>query len=56
MTKGTCEILKNFLNIHPDFPIVSHNVKYDRDKVLRKAFEKLDAAHLMPPEKRWRCT
>ena len=24
--------------------------------MLRPAFEKLDAAHLLPPEKRWRCT
>ena len=56
MSKGACEILKNFLNTHPDLPIVTHNVKYDRDKVLRPAFEKLEAVHLLPPEKRWRCT
>ena len=30
-------------------------MKYDRDKVLRPAYEKLGAAHLLPPEKRWRC-
>ena len=49
-------MLKNFLNIKPDYPIVTHNVEYDRDKVLRPAFEKLEVGHLMPVDKRWKCT
>ena len=56
LTKGGCEMLKNFLNIKPDYPIVTHNVEYDRDKVLRPAFEKLEVGHLMPVDKRWKCT
>lgn len=56
MTKGACEIFRNFLNAHPDIPIVTHGVRYDRDKVFRPTFEKLNAGYCMPVESRWRCT
>ena len=50
LTYGGCEILKNFLNIKPDYPIVAHNAEYERDEVLKPAFDALEAAHYMPPE------
>ena len=37
-TKGASGILANFLNEHPDLPIVAHGVNYDFKKVLRPAF------------------
>ena len=46
----------NFLNTHPDLPIVAHNVEHDRDQVLRPAFERVGAIHNLPKEERWRCT
>ena len=55
-TKGASEILINFLNEHPDLPIVAHNVEYDRDTVLKKAFDRVDNVNSLPPAERWRCT
>ena len=55
-TKASCEFLHTFLTDCPDLPIVTHGVKFDRDKVLKPAFEKVGAAHFMPPDDRWRCT
>ena len=46
----------NFLNVKKDLPIVAHKVKYDRDKVLFKAFKKLGIENMMPKKERWRCT
>ena len=37
-TLAWMRILANFLNIEPDYPIVAHYAKYDRDVVLKKAF------------------
>ena len=45
-----------FLNEHPDLPIVAHNVEHDRDKVLNKAFERVENTEALPPNRRWRCT
>ena len=41
ISKGQVEILLNFLNERKDLPIVAHYVKYDRDDVLKPAFERL---------------
>ena len=41
-TKGQSGILMNFLNTHKDLPIVGHHIEYDRDKVLKPAFEKIN--------------
>ena len=46
----------NYLNIHKDLPIVAHWAKYDRDKVLYRAFEKVGNLDKLPPKERWRCT
>ena len=53
---ASCEALHAFLTECLDYPIVAHGVKFDRDKVLKPAFEKVGASHLMPPDARWRCT
>ena len=55
-TKGASQILINFLNEHPDLPIVAHNAEYDRDTVLKGAFDRVDNANSLPPADRWRCT
>ena len=55
-TKDACEQLVNFLNDHEDLPIVAHNVEYDRDKVLKKAFSKVNSPSILPPDDRWLCT
>ena len=55
-TKGMCEILLHFLNQYKEWPIVAHNAAYDRDKVLKKAFEKVGMEEFLPPKDRWRCT
>ena len=52
----TCVALHAFLTECLDYPIVAHGVKFDRDKVLKPAFKKAGASHLMPPDARWRCT
>ena len=48
ISKGQLGILVNFLNERKDQPIVAHSVKYDRDKVLKPAFKKLDVLGMMP--------
>ena len=55
-TKGKSNILVSFLNTHKDLPIVTHNVAYDRDTVLSKAFEKVGNFDKLPPKERWKCT
>ena len=55
-TKGSSEILVNFLNTHKDLPIVAHPVDYDRDEVLKEAFEKVGNLERLPGKERWRCT
>ena len=45
---GCSNILANFLDVHPDFPIVAHNVQYDLDTVLRPAFERVDNTMRLP--------
>ena len=55
-SKGKCQILINFLNTNPELPIVCHNVQFDRDKVLKRAFKKVGMANKMPNDDRWRCT
>ena len=47
-SKGCSDVLANFLEIHPDFPIVAHNVQYDLDTVLRPAFERVDNTTRLP--------
>ena len=54
--KPASDRLLNFLNRYPDLPIVAHNVKYDRDDVLKPAFEKVQNLDKFPPRQRWRCT
>ena len=46
----------NFLNEKKDLPIVAHHVKYDRDDVLKPAFDRLGIKSRMPKDDRWRCT
>jgi len=46
----------NFLNRHPEFPIVAHCAEYDRDKVLNPAFQRVALASRLPKTDRWRCT
>lgn len=55
-SKDKCQILINYLNTHPDIPIVCHNVDFDRDKVLKPAFKKVGMADKMPMDSRWKCT
>ena len=55
-TKPASDRLMNLLNRHPDLPIVAHNVKYDRDDVLKPAFTKVKNLDKLPPQQRWRCT
>ena len=55
-TKGKSNILMNYLNTHKDLPIVAHYAKYDRDKVLYRAFKKVGNLDKLPPKERWRCT
>lgn len=45
----------NFLN-EKNLPIVAHNVEYNRDDVLKPAFERLGIKSRMPKDDRWRCT
>ena len=45
---GRSNVLANFLDVHPDFPIVAHNVQYDLDTVLRPAFERVDNTARLP--------
>ena len=44
-----------YFNVNKDIPIVAHNVVYDRDKVLKPAFEKVSNKSL-PMDSRWVCT
>jgi|OM-RGC.v1.029590235 DNA polymerase III, epsilon subunit and related 3''-5'' exonucleases len=46
----------NFLNTHKDLPIIAHSAKYDRDRVLYRAFKKVGNLERFPPKERWRCT
>ena len=55
-SKAASERLMNFLNIHKDYPIVCHSVKYDKDKVLKPAFKRVENFSGFPDEDRWRCT
>lgn len=55
-TKSASERLANYLNQHPDLPIVAHNVAYDRDKVLKSAFARVENLDGLPKAGRWRCT
>ena len=53
---GASKILTNFLNEFPKLKIVAHNVKYDRDDVLEKAYERVGNKEGMPSSDRWECT
>ena len=55
-TKAASERLVNFLIRHRDYHIVCHSAKYDKDKVLKPAFKKVDNMDCFPPDERWRCT
>ena len=55
-TMSQSQILANFLNRERDFPIVCHNVRYDRDEVLRPAFERVNNLVALPHNDRWICT
>ena len=55
-TKGKSEMIVNFLNEHPDFPIVTHGVKHDYLLVLKPAFEKVENLERLPRDDRWLCT
>ena len=55
-SKVASERLVNFLNEHPDLPIVAHKVKFDRDEVLKPAFKKVENDERLPKKERWRCT
>ena len=55
-TKHTSDLLMNYFDINKDFPIIAHNVEYDRDKVLIPAFKKVDNLARLPPNDRWKCT
>ena len=46
----------NFLNEEKDLQIVAHNVRYDRDFVLAKAFKKVGNEDKLPSIDRWDCT
>ena len=46
----------NFLNEEKDLQIVAHNVGYDRDSVLAKAFKKVGNEDKLPSNDRWDCT
>ena len=46
----------NFLNEEKDLQIVAHNVGYDRDSVLAKAFKKVGNEDKLPSKDRWDCT
>ena len=37
-------------------PIIAHNVKYDRDEVLKPAYGKLGNPFGLPRDNRWVCT
>ena len=41
-TNDSASILAEFLNEYPNIPIVAHGVKFDRDKVLKPAFRKVN--------------
>ena len=55
-TNGKSRVLANFLNREKDFPIIAHNVRYDRDQVLKPAFKKVGNLEGMPSDDRWVCT
>ena len=55
-SKGCSDVLVNFLNMYPDFPIVAHGVDYDLDTVLRPAFERVGNIARLPKLERWVCT
>ena len=50
------KLLSDFLHESPDLPIVGHSVTYDKDQVLRPAFDRVKNAKGFPREERWRCT
>ena len=45
----------NYLNTNKDFPIIAFNAQYDRDKVLKPAYKKVNNLDRLPPDNRWRC-
>ena len=45
-----------FLNKERAFPIIAHNVVYDRDKVLKPVFKRLGLKNALPQNGRWVCT
>lgn len=53
-SKSAAERLKNFLNKEKTFPVVAHYAKYDRDDVLKPAFDKVGVATIS--SERWKCT
>ena len=55
-TREDSQELAEFLNREPNLPIVAHNVRYDRDSVLKPAFEKVGDLKNMPRDTRWVCT
>ena len=54
-SKADADDLVKFLNVCKDLPIVAHNVDYDRDQVLKPAFNKICNKKL-PLDNRWVCT
>ena len=45
----------DFINLRKGLPIVSFNVKYDRDKVLIPAFKRIKSGLMKKSVHRWRC-
>ena len=56
MTYLDAKELVRFLNKESSFPIVAHNVKYDRDEVLKPVFKRLGLPKILPHNGRWVCT
>ena len=56
ITRADIDILVNFLNEEPDYPIVAHWAKYDREDVLKPVFEYFDKEDKFPSISRWACT
>ena len=49
------KILIEFLNKHTDLPIVAFHAGYDRDKVLKPAYERLGLRDMEALDSRWIC-
>ena len=55
-TKQASDELANFLELRPGLPIVAHGMKYDRDKVLKPAFKRVENQERFPEWSRWKNT